>query len=74
MTNEESRQNTNADCDKRNPRKSRELIVELLQLDRRRFGECRLNQIIKRTVPAINRHADLNLEVGREKDEGRAQN
>jgi hypothetical protein len=43
---------------------TRKLGVELKQRDGCRFRERCLYKVVKRTVPAIDRDADLNLKIG----------
>ena len=74
MADKESGHDADRDGDEGNFGKRCKLEVELRQADGRGFRKRRLNEIVKRSVPVVDRDADLNLEIGSEQDQRRAKN
>jgi hypothetical protein len=70
---EEVAENADADADKCNAGKGPELREEVRIRHRAGLGKGGLNEIVERPVPRIDRHADLNLEIGDEDDEPRSE-
>ena len=64
MADEKPGQDADSNGNQGNFGKSCQLGVKLKQRDRCRFRKRRLNKIVKRPVPTIDRDADLNLKIG----------
>ena len=70
MTDKESGQDPDSYGNEGNSGKSHKLEIKLKWRDRPGFRKRRLDEVVKGPVPVIDRYADLNLEVGREQDQG----
>jgi len=69
MADEESGQDSDSYGNEGDFGKSCKLKVELKQGDRPGFRKRRLDEIVKWSVPVVDRDANLNLEVGSEQDQ-----